>query len=266
MAWYDDLLKKMGAPDSNASATSLQLWAQSEGTPPSWNNWLATTEPGFGGTPVNSAGVQAYPTETDGVDATYATLQGSAYLAVIDAFVSNAGAQIIWDAVNGSPWCAGCENGEYPVALYNYLQGHGGVVPTGGGQTEPTIGPGARGHYVRILQRRLDDLGHRLPVNGVYDQATTDTVKAFQRAHNLTVDGITGPQTWGKLLAVTSSAKQPVGAVGPGGPLPPNEPASNISGKALDAWSNLKTATGSGANAGLARIAGYRDIIRKAGR
>ena len=33
-----------------------------------------------------------------------------------------------------------------------------------------------------------------------FDRGLTETVKAFQRAYNLDVDGIVGPQTWGKLL------------------------------------------------------------------
>jgi len=247
MAWYDDLLSKMGAPDSNASTTALQLWAQSEGVPASWNNWLATTEDGYGGVIVNSAGVKAYPTETDGVDATYATLQGSAYNGVLDAFRGNEGAQEIWDAVNGSPWCGGCQAGLYPVALYDYLQGKGGVAPAGGGQTEPTIGPGATGRPVAILQRRLNDLGHGLKVTRVFDAPTEAAVKTFQRNHNLTVDGIVGPDTWAALLAATAT-KNP-GPAGPvSGPAPPNEPPAGVDSDVLTAWSALKDAAGPAAN------------------
>jgi len=247
VAWYDDLLAKMGAPDSNASQVSLQLWAQSEGVPASWNNWLATTIDGWGGVSQNSDGVKAYPTEADGVDAIYATLQGSAYQAVIDAFVGNEGGQEIWDAVNGSPWCAGCQNDQYPVALYDYLQGKGGIAPAGGGQTEPTIGPGSTGRAVRVLQRRLNDLGHNLAVTGVFDANTENTVKAFQAARGLTVDGIVGPQTWAKLLALTA-AKNPGPPAPVSGPAPPNESPAGVDSGVLSAWSNLKVQAGPDAN------------------
>lgn len=123
-SWEHDLLVAMAAPaDATGNLTALQLWAASEGMPPSENNWLATTEPGFGGRVVNSAGVRAYPSQAAGVAATWATLSGRAYMNVVTAFRDVAGLGAVWAAVNASPWCGGCQSGLYPVALHNALSG-----------------------------------------------------------------------------------------------------------------------------------------------
>lgn len=127
--WEQRLLKIMGAPDTADNETALSYWAQSEGTPSSWNNWLATTENCCGGVDVNSAGVKAYPNIGSGINATWATLQGGAYTHIVSAFRNSASLGTIWSAINQSPWCGGCQNGLYPVALYDILK-TGGHVPT----------------------------------------------------------------------------------------------------------------------------------------
>ena len=65
---------------------------------------------------------------------------------------------------------------------------------------QPTIAPGATGDAVKRLQRalrRTPDL--ELAVDGIFGAATEQAVKKFQLGNGLTVDGICGPQTWGKL-------------------------------------------------------------------
>jgi hypothetical protein len=121
--WQDRLLKIMGAPQGGTNEQALTAWAESEGTPTDWNNWLATTENCCGGVSVNSAGVKQYPNEGSGINATWATLQGGAYSAVVSAFRGNKGLSAIWTAVNNSPWCGGCQNGLYPVVLYDLIKG-----------------------------------------------------------------------------------------------------------------------------------------------
>ncbi len=50
--------------------------------------------------------------------------------------------------------------------------------------------------YVTLLEQRLHDLGFAPgPVNGWFDTATTNAVKAFQTDRGLTSDGIVGPNT-----------------------------------------------------------------------
>ena len=50
---------------------------------------------------------------------------------------------------------------------------------------------------VKYLQARLNYyFGPELPVDGYFDIATTEQVKCFQSAVQITVDGIVGLQTW----------------------------------------------------------------------
>ena len=59
-----------------------------------------------------------------------------------------------------------------------------------------TLKPGDSGPEVTALQRELASLGYSVgTIDGVYGQATTKEVAAFQRAHGLTPDGIVGPAT-----------------------------------------------------------------------
>lgn len=123
------VMELIGGPYDGNTLTALTLWADSEGTPDSWNNPLATTEPGFGGYDVNSAGVKAYPSEQAGAEATKATLDYGAYSAVVRAIRDNASWYSIWSAVNQSPWCGGCQGGRYPIALYDALGREGHIPP-----------------------------------------------------------------------------------------------------------------------------------------
>ncbi|SFM19970.1 C40 family peptidase [Salibacterium qingdaonense] len=61
---------------------------------------------------------------------------------------------------------------------------------------------GMENEDVQELQERLKDRGHYTyeTVSGRYDTSTVEAVKSFQRAHQLTVDGIAGPETFGALL------------------------------------------------------------------
>ena len=124
--WKALVLYELNAPLSELNNDALQWWADSEGMPASDNNWLATTIGGFGGYPVNSVGVKAYPTVQAGAQATVATLQGGAYAGVVNAFRDGNSLVDIWQQVNASPWCRGCQNGLYPVVLFRNL----GATPT----------------------------------------------------------------------------------------------------------------------------------------
>ena len=56
----------------------------------------------------------------------------------------------------------------------------------------PTIRQGARGEQVRALQRNLGGLA----ADGVFGPKTAESVRRFQRANGLKVDGIVGRRTW----------------------------------------------------------------------
>jgi N-acetylmuramoyl-L-alanine amidase len=59
---------------------------------------------------------------------------------------------------------------------------------------------GDAGEAVRELQQRLAAAGRALPIDGEFGPVTESTVRAFQRARGLRVDGIGGPETWGALI------------------------------------------------------------------
>lgn len=62
---------------------------------------------------------------------------------------------------------------------------------------------GDEGYAVRLLQQGLIDLGHPMPrstarygaCDGIFGSETKGAVKAFQRTHGLSADGIVGPKT-----------------------------------------------------------------------
>jgi peptidoglycan hydrolase-like protein with peptidoglycan-binding domain len=67
-----------------------------------------------------------------------------------------------------------------------------------------TIGPGSTGDDVKRLQRvlaRMLQWNPFGPITGVFDASLETSVKNFQQANGLPVDGIVGPATWAKLPA-----------------------------------------------------------------
>lgn len=63
----------------------------------------------------------------------------------------------------------------------------------------PVIKLGSRGDWVTIAQGRLVVAGYALDVDGIFGPKTEKAVKEYQKAHNLTVDGIIGKNTWAAL-------------------------------------------------------------------
>ena len=59
------------------------------------------------------------------------------------------------------------------------------------------LAPGQRGPSIEWLQASLQSLGFLAEAerSGVFDAATTDAVREFQRSRHLTIDGTVGPLT-----------------------------------------------------------------------
>ena len=66
--------------------------------------------------------------------------------------------------------------------------------------------PGDRHRDVRVLQRALRSAGYDLEIDGVLGRITLECVKSFQATHDLTRDGIVGPETWTALQALCGEA------------------------------------------------------------
>lgn len=67
---------------------------------------------------------------------------------------------------------------------------------------KPTLRKGSKGEYVTLLQTKLLQLGYdigKYGVDGDFGSATEKAVKAFQKAHGLTQDGVVGTRTWAEL-------------------------------------------------------------------
>jgi murein L,D-transpeptidase YcbB/YkuD len=79
--------------------------------------------------------------------------------------------------------------------VLNYAYHDGGIVPN-------TISLGSTGDDVERLQRvlaRMLQWNPFGPITGIFDAGLETSVKSFQQANGLTVDGIVGPATWAAL-------------------------------------------------------------------
>lgn len=85
------------------------------------------------------------------------------------------------------------------------------LLSTAGGRALAAFGdtvlrPGSSDHKdVAVLQEDLQSLGYGLVVDGTFGPGTEAAVKAFQRTHHLTADGIVGPMTYRALGSVDLS-------------------------------------------------------------
>lgn len=72
----------------------------------------------------------------------------------------------------------------------------------------PTIRSGSRGDAVRTLQNKLNAAGYNCgAIDGIFGTNTHNAVCKYQRANGLTVDGIVGSATWGKLSSVQAAPR-----------------------------------------------------------
>ena len=86
-------------------------------------------------------------------------------------------------------------------------------------EPSPTVAPperiillksGSEGEEVRILQLRLKELGYLDgEADGIYGSSTRSAVEAFQRRNGLSVDGIAGKKTQGRLYSAEAIPAPP---------------------------------------------------------
>jgi len=68
----------------------------------------------------------------------------------------------------------------------------------------PMLSLWSKGPFVSLLQSMLNITGESLEVDGIFGDLTLEAVTAFQISNNITVDGVVGPETWGKLFEATN--------------------------------------------------------------
>lgn len=87
----------------------------------------------------------------------------------------------------------------------------GSVLPFGGKKAEAAapkmLHYGSENDDVWDLQARLHKLGYQTQRDGLFGLETERQVIKFQKDHNLRIDGIAGPQTWGQLKKMTPDHK-----------------------------------------------------------
>ena len=113
------------------------------------------------------------------------------------------------------------ERGLTPYEILQYYYGNdidivynapvGGNTPSYPGRL---LQRGSAGEDVRTIQRQLNRIAVNYPAiplsptSGIFDQATENAVRAFQRIFNLAVDGIIGKATWYRIKQVWAGVKQ----------------------------------------------------------
>ena len=113
------------------------------------------------------------------------------------------------------------ERGLTPYEILQYYYGNdinivsnapvGGNTPSYPGRA---IRRGSAGEDVRTIQRQLNRIAvnypaiPNVPENGIFNLATENAVKSFQRIFNLSADGIVGKATWYRLKQVWAGVKR----------------------------------------------------------
>lgn len=82
----------------------------------------------------------------------------------------------------------------------------GSMVPSG---PHIWLEQGSQGEAVTNIQRKLNDLGYGIAVDGDYGAQTAAAVRAFQRAWGLNMDGVWGPETDVAMDLVRQGVDQP---------------------------------------------------------
>ncbi|HXY71031.1 MAG TPA: hypothetical protein VEM41_00680 [Actinomycetota bacterium] len=116
--WAAAFLQRIQAPTCFDNLVAMVAWQVQEGTTANWNP-LATTYPEPGASDFNSVGVKNYVSLGQGLDATYSTLNTSAYgyPPILSSLRACANVMTTARAINASSWCRGCAGGRYETGL-----------------------------------------------------------------------------------------------------------------------------------------------------
>jgi hypothetical protein len=106
-SWAAAFLAGGGWPQTSCNLAAIQAWEAAEGG--NWNNSaqynpLNTTQQEPGSRPVNSAGVQAFPSWQEGFQANLTVINNGLYGGILAALRAGDNAQAVADAVAASPW------------------------------------------------------------------------------------------------------------------------------------------------------------------
>jgi hypothetical protein len=109
-SWAPAFLAAAGEPVTACNERFVLAWENAEGG--AWSNSatdnpLNSTLPEPGSRSINSAGVQAYTSWQQGLEADAATLHNGNYPGILSALSAGNDAQKAADAVAGSPWGTG---------------------------------------------------------------------------------------------------------------------------------------------------------------
>lgn len=137
---------------------------------------------------------------------------------------------IVYDVVDGMIYCYECNMSGGKVGIRRVPVGYGcirgfvkpkyaqvasGSTPAPATPAKPvkqqdvtvtgptaTVSYGSTGAKVKTLQAALVALGHTVDIDGEFGRDTREKVRKLQAMNRLDVDGIVGPQTWGKIYSL----------------------------------------------------------------
>ena len=105
-AFYQAVLRGIGAPWNGATQRFVYAWRQAEGGSARYNPFN-TTQRMTGSVAYNRVGVQSYPDAATGVAATVKTLLNGRYAGLVSALRAGASVSAMADALAASPWGTG---------------------------------------------------------------------------------------------------------------------------------------------------------------
>lgn len=123
-----------------------------------------------------------------------------------------------------------------------------------------TIKYGSQGNDVRDLQNRLNANGYNLTADGIFGTNTLKAVKDYQQKNGLSVDGIVGNNTWGKLLSDNNVSENSSGYTPTAAPTISQAPTAPTYDTSTWDESDKGSAAGSAYEAAKDAVANYGDF------